>query len=310
MPFLLSEDRALKSKLQGLFVHDATSGTGAGRKVTVRFRNPEHELADFTYPLILLGHTRIGRAEEREHRGHVNLHYVPEGLAPWGPDEDPPYWSQVPIPLDIDYQVDLYARKQVHLIELTGRLLGFDFFTPRFGYLAVPEDGTVRRLDLLGGPEYTESQDTAGKRLFVASWVLRVSAEVFWSEIESLPPALRVLVDFVDHAAWKDGREVPLGDTLVVTEDPLVVTSLALPAARVGVAYRQPLVVSGGTAPCLWSLEGGSTLPEGLSLVPDGLVFGAPSAASTTPATFRVRVSDADYPPHVARAEISIPVIP
>ncbi|MGW3275876.1 hypothetical protein ACWDFH_31090, partial [Streptomyces kronopolitis] len=72
MPFLLNEDKALKHKLQGLVVHDATSSMG--RQVTVRYKNPEYELADATYPLVLISHTRISRDEERESRGIVNLH--------------------------------------------------------------------------------------------------------------------------------------------------------------------------------------------------------------------------------------------
>lgn len=197
MPFLLNEDAALKNKLQGLVVHDATSGE-AGRKVTVRYRNPEYELADVVYPLILISHTRISRDEDREHRGMVHLHYAPEGYEPWQDMTDPaqsPYMAQMPIPLNVDYQIDAYARKELHLIEMTGALMAFDRLSARFGYLPVGEDGTIRRLDVLGGPEYSESKDELGKRLFSATWAIRVSSEMFLSEIHELTPAQRVLLD-------------------------------------------------------------------------------------------------------------------
>lgn len=196
MPFLENEDRALKLKLQGLCVHDATSGVG--RPVTVRFKNPEYELADSTFPLVLLSHTSISKDEERENRGFISVHYAPEGYPRW-PDimnpADSPYWSEVPIPLNIDYQVDVFTRKQTHSIELTAELMQFDFLPPRFGYLDVPQDGTVRRLDLLGGPDYYESKDDQGKRIFSMSWSIRVSSEIFLYDIREFTPVQRVLLD-------------------------------------------------------------------------------------------------------------------
>lgn len=218
MPFLLNEDKALKLKFQGLLVHDATSGSG--RKVTVRYRNPEYELADAVYPLILISHSRISRAVEREHRGQVQLHYAPEGFEPWADMSDPtqsPYSAQMPIPLDVDYQVDAYARKETHIIEMTGALSGFSFLPPRFGFLPVPEDGTVRRLDLLGGPEYSESKDEQGKRLFIATWLIRISSELFLSDIQTLTPAQRILVSWLDKQFFDEGHTVELDPTQVVT---------------------------------------------------------------------------------------------
>ncbi|WP_369042233.1 hypothetical protein [Streptomyces sp. Midd1] len=218
MPFLLNEDKALKQKFQGLMVHDATSGTG--RRVTVRYRNPEYELADAVYPLVLISHQRISRDEEREHRGFVRLHYAPENFEPWADMSDPaqsPYMAQMPIPLNVDYQIDVYARKETHLIEMTGALMGFHFLPARFGYLPVGEDGTVRRLDLLGGPEYQESKDEQGKRLFVSSWVIRVSSEIFLSDIQTLTPAQRVLVSWLDKRFLDEGHTVELDPVQVVT---------------------------------------------------------------------------------------------
>ena len=218
MPFLLNEDKALKQKFQGLMVHDATSGEG--RRVTVRYRNPEYELADAVYPLILISHSRVSRAEEREHRGYVRLHYAPEGYEPWADMTDPmqsPYMAQMPIPLDVDYQIDAYARKEQHIIEMTGSLTGFHFLPPRFGYLPIGEDGTVRRLDLLGGPEYSESKDEQGKRLFIATWLIRVSSELFLSDIQALTPAQRVLVSWLDKRFFDEGHTVELDPTQVIT---------------------------------------------------------------------------------------------
>lgn len=198
MPFLENEDAALKLKLQGLSVRDSTSGS-AGRKLTVRFRSPEYELADATYPLALLEHTAVARDPEREMRGYIKVGYAPEGFAAWSDYDDraaSPYYSQAPVALNIDYAVTLYTRKQQHLIQLTAQAMAFDVLPERFGYLAVGQDATVRCLDVLGGPEYSESQDELGKRLFVASYALRVSSEVFWDDIVSAGPDVQAV--FVD----------------------------------------------------------------------------------------------------------------
>ncbi|MFJ4739074.1 putative Ig domain-containing protein [Streptomyces sp. NPDC088775] len=313
MPFLLNEDKALKQKFQGLMVHDATSGMG--RKVAVRYRNPEYELADATYPLVLISHTRISRDEERESRGTVNLHYAPEGYEPWADMTDPtqsPYMAQMPIPLNIDYQLDVYARKELHLIELTGALMQFDLLPARFGYLPVGEDGTVRRLDLLGGPDYTESKDELGKRLFCASWALRVSSEIFLSEIHTLTPAQRILIDFLDKEAWEAGSVRPLDPPHEVTKGALSIATTALPGAVAGRPYRQVLASTGGHGEAHWSLPEGSHLPVGLALSRSGALFGTPQAPTPagTPAEFLVAVRDSDYSPQVATAALTLTVSP
>ncbi|MEU1816091.1 Ig domain-containing protein [Streptomyces roseifaciens] len=312
MPFLVTEDRALKQKLQGLLVHDATAPP-TGRKVVVRYKNPEYELADSVYPLILLSHTRISKDEEREARGVVQVQYAPEGYATWPDMADPsksPYLAEMPIPLNIDYQVDAYCRKELHLIELIDQLITYHRLPHRFGYLAVPEDGTVRRLDLLGGPDFYESKDELGKRLFCATWAIRVSAEVFLYDILTLTPAQRVLIDFYDKAAWDAGHRVPLENTVTVTRTKLLIPPVVLPAATVGVPYRQALAAVNGRSPFTWSLGSGSALPPGLVFAPSGVLFGTPTAPTSAPAAFQVVVHDSDAPPQAADTTLTLTVRP
>lgn len=199
MPFLHNEDAALKAKLQGLTVADATSDPVTNRRVEVRFKNPEYEFADAVYPLILLSHTFIERSVERESRGYITLNYAPEGYPSWDPMTDPnasPYTTETPIPIDIHYAIQVYTRKQPHLIQLTNGLMDFYHLPPRFGFLSIPQDGTIRRLDVLGGPEYAEMKDERGKRLFVALYEILVSSEIIWAQIDTLSPALKVLFDY------------------------------------------------------------------------------------------------------------------
>jgi hypothetical protein len=200
VPFLQNEDEALKLKFQGLTVTDAAADPTTGRRVDVRFKNPEYEFSDATYPLVLLSHTSIARDPERESRGDVTIGYAPEGYPKWSDMLDPslsPYRAETPIPLNVNYGIQVFARKQQHLIQLTGQLMGFNRLPPRLGFLPIPQDGTIRRLDILGGPEYMESKDERGKRLFVAMYEILISSEIFLSDIYSLPPALKVLFDYV-----------------------------------------------------------------------------------------------------------------
>jgi hypothetical protein len=69
--------------------------------------------------------------------------------------------------------------------------------------------------------------------------------------------------------------------------DPLVFFTNALATARVGKAYRQRLVVQGGTPPYMWNVIG---LPQRLHLR-GGVITGRPKRAGRF--VFVVRVSDA-----------------
>ncbi|MFF8283341.1 Ig domain-containing protein [Streptomyces albus] len=217
--------------------------------------------------------------------------------------------AQVPMPVNIDYQVDVFTRKELHLIELTGALTGFHFLPDRFGYLPIGEDGTVRRLDLLGGPDYTEQLDEHGKRLFCATWALRVSSEIFLSEITSLAPAQRILVDFLDKTAWEQGHEHPL-DSTEFTKSPLAITTSTLPSAVFSVPYRFELRTNGGHGEVAWFLPEGSRLPAGLFLTRSGVLFGTPTVVVEQPTEFSVSAQDSARPPQVATASLALTVSP
>lgn len=210
MPWIFNEDLALKTKLSGLTVTDVNAPNG--RPVAVRFRLPETELADLTFPCLIIEHDSITKDSEREHRGFVQIPYAPEGLPMW-PDSlqpeglDPaksPYWSDYPIPYNIDYTVTLMSRKAVHHITLVGALAGQNRMPARFGGLDIPEDGTVRRLDLIGGPELANLKDVEGKRLFTATYLIRVSTELVDFQIQTFEKVLAVIGRIEDM----DGTEL------------------------------------------------------------------------------------------------------
>lgn len=201
MPWLINEDRAVKAKLQGLSVTDANAP--GGRPVPVRYRVPEVELATQTFPLIVIEHAGIEKAAEREHRGPVYLPYAPEGSAKWWADGDTsydvtqsPYLVDYPIPFDLRYRVMVFTRLAEHDIALAALMMQRERLPARFGFLDIPEDGTVRRLDLLGGPELADTRDENGKRLFRREYLISVSSEMLPSAIDAYVKASGVALDF------------------------------------------------------------------------------------------------------------------
>lgn len=187
MPWLLNEDAALKFKLQGLQVFDANAP--GGRNVPVKFRLPETEVSDLTFPIITISHDGWLPAPEREHRGFVQLPYAPEGFAAWWNDtgssttvfkpSDSPYWSFIPIPYNLDYTVMVYSRiMHEHMMPLVAQLAGIHRLHPKFGYLDVPQDGTKRTLQLLGGGVPVSEYDNNGKRMFSTMYKVRVFSEL------------------------------------------------------------------------------------------------------------------------------------
>jgi hypothetical protein len=207
LPWLINEDRAVKAKLQGLSVTDANAPDG--RPVEVRYRVPEVELAKQTFPLIVIEHAGIEKADEREHRGQVWLPYAPEGTTGWWEDgttsydvRDSRYLVDYPIPYDIRYRISVFTRLSEHDIVLASRMAQPDKVPARFGFLEIPEDGTVRRLDLLGGPELADSRDENGKRLFRREYLISVSSEMLPAVADAYVRATSVALDFeyfTDH---------------------------------------------------------------------------------------------------------------
>ncbi|MFD6934643.1 hypothetical protein ACFWAP_00610 [Streptomyces goshikiensis] len=181
MPWITNEDAAIKAKLQGIHVSDSNA-TALGFPVGVRFRLPENEVADATFPIIIIERTRVDRDAGREHRGTVVLGYTPEGYS-----SSSSYLAVDPIPYLIEYQVTVYTRKQRHASDIAAALSAVDYLHPRWAYLEVPEDGTTRRLEVAGGPEFRAGRDSLGKRLWQVDYLLQVSSELLGEVAEIRP---------------------------------------------------------------------------------------------------------------------------
>ena len=194
MEFLLGEDKALRQLLQGLVVHDQKAdGTDTPRQVGVWFGQPDQEIRGQNYPYITIDMVDINRDREREMRGIVN----PDYLKPADLESDT-YEVDIPIPVNIDYQITTYARHPRHDRELLAQVL-YQKLPMRFGTLEVytgkvDDDGlditTMRRLDVVDVAKRDTTEQA--KRLFVNAITVRVSSEIAQGVFRSIYKVLEL----------------------------------------------------------------------------------------------------------------------
>jgi len=97
MAFLLSEDKALREKLQGITVTDQKADEdGIARPVGVWFGQPDQEIRNQSYPYITVDMIDVQRDFDREMRGYTSASY----LFATEPDEDEAFELDLPIPVN------------------------------------------------------------------------------------------------------------------------------------------------------------------------------------------------------------------
>jgi hypothetical protein len=181
--FIANEDRAMHAKLSGLVVYDLNA-PDTGRPVQLIWLDNDTEITKLTYPAIVVSNQGIVFDAERANGGLINYTYTPEGFPTYDPTTaNNPYWSQSPIPFMINYQVEVIAQNNKHSTFLQAVLAGPDYLSARYGFLEVPEDGTIRRLDLVGGPDMQSTRDGDNKRLFHCVYAMAVSTELLPKQI-------------------------------------------------------------------------------------------------------------------------------
>jgi hypothetical protein len=187
MTFLLSEDDALRSWLDGMTVVDqkADGVVTSSRQVGVWFGQPDQEIREQRYPYITIDMVDVVRDSEREMRGKV----APEYLAPSNLALNKGWEIDLPIPVNIDYQITTYARHPRHdrqlLAEIVTSRIPF-----RFGQLSL-DDGTLRRLELISVSKRDNISEQA-KRLFTNVLTVRIASEVVQTTLTELYKVLNV----------------------------------------------------------------------------------------------------------------------
>ena len=179
MPFIINEDAALKALLTGITVSDSGNST---RPVGVYYGQPDKDIRTQSYPYITLDLVGVREDTERAHRGSVDLTYTPEGTTPNYTAESQPV--NFPIPVDLIYQVSTWARQPRHDRQIMASLFLPGRLPLRFGQLTIPEDSTMRRLDMLGFSKRDTTE--GGKRLFSNVYNIRISAELFPDQLSAV----------------------------------------------------------------------------------------------------------------------------
>jgi len=195
MPFIINEDEALKTLLQGITVSDAGN---PARPVGVYYGQPDKDIRQQVYPYITLDLVGVREDTERAHRGMVNLTYTPEGYTPnLNEDDSINQPIEFPIPVDLIYQVSTWSRQPRHDRQIMSKLFAPGRLPFRFGQLPVPQDGTNRRLDMLGFSKRDTTE--GGKRLFSNVYNIRISAELFTQQLVDVYQVLDVNTSLVSQ---------------------------------------------------------------------------------------------------------------
>ena len=133
MTFILAEDTALKSLLQGISVVDEKS---ISRPVKVWFGFPDVEVRAQDYPYMTIELLDVSPSNERQHSGFL---YDNDFRGTIAPVEGVSYEYEYPVAYDLIYQVTSYARHPRH-----DRAIIYQFLNEKvphkFGQIAIPNE--------------------------------------------------------------------------------------------------------------------------------------------------------------------------
>jgi hypothetical protein len=133
LTFILAEDTALKSLLQGISVVDEKS---ISRPVKVWFGFPDVEVRAQDYPFMTIELLDVSPSNERQHSGFL---YDNDFRGTIAPVEGISYEYEYPVAYDLIYQVTSYARHPRH-----DRAIIYQFLNEKvphkFGQIAIPNE--------------------------------------------------------------------------------------------------------------------------------------------------------------------------
>jgi len=133
MTFILAEDSALKTLLQGMSVVDEKS---VNRPVRVWFGLPDVEVRNQDYPYMTIDLLDVAPSNERQHSGYL---YDNDYRGTIAPQAGITYEYEYPVAYDLIYQVTSYARHPRH-----DRAIIYQFLNEKvphkFGRLPVPNE--------------------------------------------------------------------------------------------------------------------------------------------------------------------------
>jgi hypothetical protein len=174
-PFLIAEDTALKTLLQGMTVGDEKT---ASRPVKVWFGYPDVEVRAQEFPFVTIDLIDMIPANDRQTSGQLVDNDYRGTVAPISGKT---YRYEVPVAFDLIYQITTYARHPRHdramMFQLTHK------FPSKYGGLLVPNElgtETSRRHMFLDGFAKRDAVDgeTGNRRLLRNIYTVRVISEL------------------------------------------------------------------------------------------------------------------------------------
>lgn len=197
--FTLAEDAALKKRLMSLHVSDDRD---MRRPLQVFFRYPEAE-TEKTYPFATIELFDIMYSRERQESERSYYYSTSANASASSIDYFPSEYSQEDIdgilandanadylvtdqlvPVDLMYQVSTYCRSQRHDRQLSAAMLRY-VFPFRRGFIEIPEDGTIRRCDILDwrSADLLDQESGYKKRIFRKVITVQINAEIPQSDL-------------------------------------------------------------------------------------------------------------------------------
>jgi hypothetical protein len=217
--FTIAEDAALKKRLTALTVSDDRN---MRRPIKTFFRYPDAE-TEKSYPFATIELIDIEFDSFRQH-SEVTYYYTTStnasqyhrtgmGAMDYFPSESnsadiqqllsgPTEFMATDqfVPVNLMYQVSTYCRSQRHDRQLTALMLRY-VFPLRRGFIEIPEDGTVRRCDMLDWRQADVLDQEAGfnKRIFRKVYTVRINAEIPQKDIFSVKSVSTVSGTMTDN---------------------------------------------------------------------------------------------------------------
>ena len=171
--WLLDEDRAVRDLMKNMCVSDHENPK---RRVEAWFGHPDQELREQKYPYITVDLLQIQEGIDRVHRGY---YWFNDPVWWWKmpplPSENHYYLTEMPTPIDLDYQISTWARNPRHDRQILQQLITGGRTQVRGGLLHTA-DKRIRRLDYLG--HVKRDLVESGKRLHTNHFRIRVSSQV------------------------------------------------------------------------------------------------------------------------------------
>jgi hypothetical protein len=131
-PFIVAEDLALKSHVQGMLVGDEKN---ASRPVKVWFGYPDVEIRSQEFPFVTIDLIDVIPANDRQNSGYL---YDSDYRGTITPEAGFTYVYEIPVAYDLVYQVTTYARNPRHDRALLYQM--FNKFPSKYGKIAVPNE--------------------------------------------------------------------------------------------------------------------------------------------------------------------------